>query len=220
MFKWLKATIVDIYENEEDGKTIPMCLIGMRVYVPGGTREDSRGRFDGYSAQFDEKIPLYSPRLAKYMTLSTKTHFEDDELDETLDTVIKPEEGQSRVWAVPRPPKYLSSELIRHVNLFGERGGLELIIDRIENAELSDKETGFNLCVMAILVNFVSLATVIYHKDVVADFFGRLITSSSKRLLEAPDKALREVRKEHIEAIVRSVDMMNMRIQSKSERAK
>jgi ubiquitin carboxyl-terminal hydrolase 34 len=43
---------------------------------------------------------------------------------------------------------------------------------------------------------------------------------SKNRLLTAPDKALRDVRREHIEAIVKAVDNLNRRIVDKDERDK
>jgi len=39
-------------------------------------------------------------------------------------------------------------------------------------------------------------------------------------LLKAPDKALRDVRREAIEAIVKAVDSLNKRIEKKEEREK
>jgi len=197
-----------------------MCMVGMRVYVPNGSKEDDRGKYDGWSDKFDEKIPLYSPRIQKYMTLSSKSNLDDEELDETLDDVIKPQEGHSRVWAVPRPRKCVSEEYIRLINIFCEKGGLNLILEILEKEEFSEKLNDYNLCVMAILINLVSLPGIIYHKQVISDFCERLINTTKKRLLEAPDKALREVRKEHIEAIVKAIDTLNRRIVSREERIK
>jgi hypothetical protein len=133
---------------------------------------------------------------------------------------MKPQEGHSRVWAVPRPRKCVSEEYIRHINHFCENGGLQIILDIIENEEFSEKPNQYNLCVMAILINLVSLPGSVYHKEVIQDFAERLISVTKKRLLEAPDKALREVRKEHIEAIVKAIDTLNRRLLPKEERIK
>jgi hypothetical protein len=91
------------------------------------------------------------------MTQSVKQTNDDEDIDESLDDVIKPEDGQSRVWAVPRPRKCSSKEYIRHINIFCHEGGLDTIIKVIDSEELSDKPDGYNLCVMAILLSLISL---------------------------------------------------------------
>lgn len=130
---------------------------------------------------------------------------------------MAPAEGNSRVWAVPRPRKCTSSEYIRHISHFCEKGGLELILDVIENTESSDKTDGFNLCVLAILLSLISLPAQVYHKQVIVDFAPRLIELSKKRLLNSPDRALRDVRREHIEAIVKAVESLSKRLVEKGQ---
>ena len=219
-FKWLKATIITLGDETRDGRSVPTALVGLRIYTPNGQRVDDRGKFDGWSDRFDEKIPLYSPRICKFMTQSVKASNDDDDLDESLDDVIKPEEGHSRVWAVPRPRKCSSSEYVRHLNVFGERGGLDLILEVIEKGENSEQPNGFNLCVMAILMSLISLPAAVYHKAVIADYAPKLIEISRKRLLVAPDRALRDVRREHIEAIIKAIDSFSKRLIDKEEREK
>jgi hypothetical protein len=67
-FKWLKATIIKLEEEEEDGRVIPMARVGLRIYLPTGQRSDERGNYDGWSDRFDETISIYSPRICKFMT--------------------------------------------------------------------------------------------------------------------------------------------------------
>jgi len=134
--------------------------------------------------------------------------------------VIKPEEGHSRVWAVPRPKKCSSKEYIRHINYFCHQGGLDLILDIISKTEITDQTDGYNLCVMAILLSLISLPAQIFHNSVISEYGPKLIESSKERLLASPDKALRDVRREHIEAILKAVDNLNKRIVDRSEREK
>jgi ubiquitin carboxyl-terminal hydrolase 34 len=197
-----------------------MALVGMRIYTPTGNRHDERGNFDGWSERFDEKIPLYSPRIKPFMTQSVKQTTDDEDFDESLDDVIKPEDGHSRAWAVPRPRKCSSREYIRHINYFCNEGGLDTIAKVIDSEQITDKVDGYNLCVMAILMSLISLPAQIFHKQVIAEYGPKLIESSKKRLLSAPDKALRDVRREHIEAIVKAIENLSKRILDKSEREK
>ena len=210
--KWVKATIVSIEEQEEQGRTVLTALVGMRIYCESGQRHDERGKYDGWSDRFDERIPVYSPRICKLLTQSTRAHRDDDdELDETLDEVLTPAEGHSRVWAVPRSRKCASSEYMRHLGHFCHRGGLDLILSVIADAEVTDKPYGYNLCVMAILISLISLPAMIFHKAVIAEYGPKLVDAAKKRLLSAPDKALRDVRREHIEAIVKAVEQLSRR---------
>lgn len=71
-FKWMKSTIIALYEKEEKGKIIPMAKVGLRIYHESGQRSDERGRFDGWSDKFDEEMPVYSPKIVPLGTMSTK----------------------------------------------------------------------------------------------------------------------------------------------------
>jgi hypothetical protein len=57
---------------------------------------------------------------------------DDIDLDEELDSQIKPEEGQDRVYAVPRLRKCTSSLYIHLINLFGHLKGFDLILNIFE----------------------------------------------------------------------------------------
>jgi len=71
---------------------------------------------------------------------------------------------------------------MRHINLFAHNGGLDSILKVIESAEISEKEEkrvgGFNLRVLAILLSTFSLPSVVYHKDVIAEYGPKLIEAS------------------------------------------
>jgi hypothetical protein len=56
----------------DDDRVFPMATIGLRVYTSTGQRHDERGNYEGWSDRFDEKVPLYSARIVKFMTLSQK----------------------------------------------------------------------------------------------------------------------------------------------------
>jgi hypothetical protein len=106
---WRPSTVIGIYKTEDDGKDIPMVRVGLRIYMENGPRTDARGAYDGFGEKFDEHIPLYSPKITHYKSMSSKDKADmDGELDETLDEVIEPINGASRAWGVPRPRKCTS----------------------------------------------------------------------------------------------------------------
>ena len=71
---------------------------------------------------------------------------------------------------------------------------------------------------MACLFSAASFAAAVYHKDVVADFGAPLLVEARKKLLGAPDKALRDMRRDAIDAILRAVEAFNKRVLKREER--
>lgn len=58
------------------------------------------------------------------------------DLDEDLDTLLQPEEGFTRVYAVPRVRKCISSVFLHLINLFGNKGGFDLILQLLQKNEV------------------------------------------------------------------------------------
>jgi hypothetical protein len=54
---------------------------------------------------------------------------EDVEIDEELDYLFTPEEGHSKIFAVPRLRRCTSSLYIHLINVFGEQGGFDAIVN-------------------------------------------------------------------------------------------
>jgi hypothetical protein len=73
---------------------------------------------------------------------------------------------------------------------------------------------------MAILISLISLPSLIYHRTVIGQYGPKLIEAAKEGLLSAPDKALRDVRREHIEAIIKAVELLSRRIVETADREK
>jgi hypothetical protein len=85
------------------------AYVAQRVYDPDGKNQDSVGKYNGWSQTFDSWISIFSPKIAPYLSKTDNANGERDEVeDETIDEIIKPLEGHSRVWAVPRKGKCTS----------------------------------------------------------------------------------------------------------------
>jgi hypothetical protein len=112
-----------------------MAYIGYRVYVETGNKQDEKGSFEGWSSKFDEWIPIYSPRIQPFYSKTHKGMQDDLDLDEDLDSLMVPEEGFSRVYAVPRIRKCISSVFLTLINTFGNNGGFNLVYDLLIKAE-------------------------------------------------------------------------------------
>jgi hypothetical protein len=59
---------------------------------------------------------------------------------------------------------------------------------------------------IASLANFISYPYLIYHRDFVKDFGPKLVQSLINCLNNAPEKSMRDVRREKIDLIIKSID--------------
>jgi hypothetical protein len=64
-----------------------------------------------------------------FLSKTLKGTSDDLDLDEELDSLLQPDEGFTRVYAVPRIRKCISSVFLRIINLFGNSGGFELVLN-------------------------------------------------------------------------------------------
>ena len=71
---------------------------------------------------------------------------------------------------------------------------------------------------MANLMQCVSTPCFIYHKDFIKEYAPKFVQVCKRRLKEAPEKSLRDVRREKIESIIKSIDFMQRRLLPKDER--
>jgi hypothetical protein len=56
-------------------------------------------------------------------------------LDDHFDNLINPEEGESRVFAVPRLRKCISRLFLRLMNIFGNAGGFDTVLQALNRCE-------------------------------------------------------------------------------------
>ena len=70
------------------------------------------------------------------------------------------------------------------MNFFGNEGGIELVLDILENGTMDDT---LNIHVMGSLATLISLPANIYHKLVMEDFGARIVKVSNVFLGPAGD---------------------------------
>jgi hypothetical protein len=100
------------------------------------------------------------------MTKSLKGESMDADLDEDMDSQITPEEGFAKAYAVPRIRKCISHVFLHMINLFGNSGGFDLVLNLLKTSESSEQEEGlFDLNILATIVQCISYSYIIYHKD-------------------------------------------------------
>ncbi len=59
-----------------------------------------------------------------------------------------------------------------------------------------------------------------YHKDFISEYGPKFVDVCTRALREAPEKSLRDMRRERIESIIKSIDNFQRRVISKDEREK
>lgn len=224
---WSKGTLFEIKKQViAEDREIDVCHSAFRVYrgedwtFTNKVKSDERGMFDGWSEKFDEWIPLFCPRIAMYNTFTSKNKAEDIELGEEMDDYYPAEAGFDRVYAVPRPMKCLSAQYVHFINMFGNQGGFEMLLDIIENEEISDQPDKMSITTFGALASCLNGPYAVYHKDFVAEIGERVAKIVKERLLQAPDKAIRNVRKEEIDIMIKGIDNIQKRFMDKKEREK
>jgi hypothetical protein len=73
---------------------------------------------------------------------------------------------------------------------------------------------------LSILVTNISAPYQIYHKDFITEYAPKFVDVCTRALKETPDKSLRDVRRERIEAIIKSIDNFQRRLVTKDDREK
>ena len=67
-------------------------------------------------------------------------------------------------------------------------------------------------------MGIVSSPYLVFHKDFISEFGIKVVELCKKRLKGAPEKALRDVRREKIEGIIKSIDLIQRRCLYKNDR--
>lgn len=88
---WNKATILGYKTIELQSRTILMANCALRVYrdIPGSTKKDERGTYEGWSDRFDEWVPVFSPRIIPWGSNPSENKEVDTAADE-IDDLFEP----------------------------------------------------------------------------------------------------------------------------------
>ena len=144
----------------------------------------------------------------------------DDKIEEDLDEYVKPAAGQSEVYAVPRIRKCTSKVYIDCINLFGNEGCFDLILDLLNNSsmvESCDDATALDVSAMGLLSKCITLPHTVFHKNFIAKHGASIAKQVRERLLTASDKSLREVKSADINQLLMSVESICKRFMDKDD---
>jgi hypothetical protein len=77
------------------------------------------------------------------------------------------------------------------MDMFGNEGGFELILDAIENQELDDKN--LTLTSIGYMITLVSMPYKLWHKSFMEQYGERFAIGIQNRLIESADEKIRDL---------------------------
>lgn len=77
-----------------------------------------------------------------------------------------------------------------------------------------------DLNLVSIIVTALSYPYQMYHKDFIAEYSPKFVDVCTRALKEAPEKSLRDVRRERIESVIKCIDNFQRRTMGRDEREK
>jgi hypothetical protein len=86
---------------------------------------------------------------------------------------MQPEEGFSKVFAVPRLRKCISRLMVHLVNQFGNGGGYLSLLTLLQTHSSLEDKMDFNI--VAALANIGSLPFLLFQKDFISDFGSKFV---------------------------------------------
>ncbi|EQC28718.1 hypothetical protein SDRG_13591 [Saprolegnia diclina VS20] len=120
-FLWFTSTVLSVSPEK--------ILIGYRVYSMDGDQVDTRGRYSGYDAEFDQWFDLKSHRIARAYTKA----------DGTLHRSTLPSADADHVFANAAPTQRCRSPLLlASLNRFGAAQGFSLLLNAIPALSMAE----------------------------------------------------------------------------------
>lgn len=105
--------------------------------------------------------------------------------------MIQPSFGFERVYAVPRIYSCISKKFLYFMDMFGNEGGFDLILEAMENQELDDKN--LTLTAMCYMITLISMPSKLWQKGFIEEYGERFCRAITKRLIESNDDKIREL---------------------------
>ena len=139
---WYKSTILERKSFDPSKSDTDMVLIGYRVYDDNGNKKDSEGKcFFGWSQTFDRWLKVYSLLIQKEGTIARIGNYTCKKNEEDTEAVIINDSGdilfnnlaKKMIYSLIRSEKQRSQILVDYINSFGESGGFDKILAKLNN---------------------------------------------------------------------------------------
>jgi len=195
-----------------------MRIIGFRRYDEEGDREDDEGRsYYGMSQKYDDWFVVTDPRLAKKGTMVKKNqtkeslNSEETMIDDSNDHVYN--QVGEQIFALTRQMHCRSTFMVEMINRFGELGGFDKILHRIQNTE-----NWAPIEVVTLLLSVVGQISLLLHKDFANEYIPALKQAVWNNIVKSPESNIRNFTKERLDEIIEACETLFKRVYSINER--
>lgn len=139
---WYKSTVLERKSFDPTKPETDMVLIGYRTYNPDGNKKDLEGKpYFGWSPTFDRWLKIYSLLIQKEGTIARIGNYTCKKNEEDTEAVIINDTGDvlfnclanKPTYSLIRSEKPRSQILVELINTFGESGGFEKILAKLNN---------------------------------------------------------------------------------------
>ena len=131
-----------------------------------------------------------------YQSKKFEDVYGDIDFEEGLDNLIHFDGCYNRIYAVPRKGKCMSRDFLKIINLFGNSGGFDLILDVLQkhvyNISYNTQRINSNSFVNLILC--ITMPFIVYHKDFIKEYGPKIVEIGMKFLKIIQEKSQRNVR--------------------------
>lgn len=93
-----------------------------------------------------------------------------------------------------------------------------MIMDLLADPDAEQKHQNLDINVIGCLAQILTQPYLVYHKKFIAQNAMKIAEMIKARLISAPEKALKNVRKENVDAIIKSIENITLRHLDKAER--
>ena len=95
------------------------------------------------------------------------------------------------MYACPRINQCISKKFLYFLDMVGNSGGYDVLLDVMENGTLG--EGGLDLTCIGYMITLISMSSKLWHKAFIEDYGPRFCNAIEKRFLESDDKTIREL---------------------------
>ena len=111
-----------------------MIEVTLKVYNENGSKVDDTGKYYGFS-EYTESYDAFSPDIASYCSIAKQFCYDSSksqyEYVDDFNDMEFTEHQDKRIYAIPRK-KYLSEVIFIALNRFGQNGGFQKVINKIQ----------------------------------------------------------------------------------------
>ena len=191
--------------------------------------EDKRNFYGWSNTRHEEWLVVVDPRIAKYLFLifqltlyrkdtmskrplnvSKYSSLEDNLVDDSNDHIYNT--SDEKIYAITRQGFSKSTFMVNMINNFGELGGFQKILDRIQHTE-----NWAPIELVSPLIGVIGNMSPLLHKEFAYEYLPKLKEAIWKNLLQSPESNIRNFTKDRLEDILQGLDVILKRVYTVAE---